>query len=190
MENLFARFSIDISGINNLEFLDTANLTAIIGSVLSSVVKALGNAAFAILLFVFMLLEATNFPSKLKPGFEVNDPRFARLIDFNNDIREYAQNADLIIHECFITVDLLMKKFGFSRENAINVGTKVHTSPEARGMVLEETQPRHAIVYHFFHDIESAPAVQKAIRSTYDGSLTLAKDLMVCNVTPEEITTR
>ena len=77
-----------MSGINNLEFLDTANLTAIIGSVLSSVGKALGNAAFAILLFVFMLLEATNFPSKLKSGFEVKDPRFARLIDFNNDIRE------------------------------------------------------------------------------------------------------
>lgn len=103
---------------------------------------------------------------------------------------EYAQNADLIIHECFITIDLLMKKFGFSRENAINVGTKVHTSPEACGMVFKETKPRHAIAFHFFHDIEAAPAVQKALRSVYDGPLTLAKDLMVWNVTPDKITTR
>jgi len=49
---------------------------------------------------------------------------------------------------------------------------------------------RNAIAYHFFHDIETAPAVHKALRSVYDGSLTLAKYLVVWNITPDEITTR
>ena len=108
----------------------------------------------------------------------------------NKYFLEYAKGADVLIHESFITIEMLLSKFGFSRQNAINVGTKVHTSPEACGKIFAEMRPRHAIAYHFFNDIESAPAVYNAIRSTYDGPLSLAKDLMVWNVTPEAIVHR
>ncbi len=103
---------------------------------------------------------------------------------------EYAKNADLIIHECFITVDLLMEKFGFDRENAIAVGTQVHTSPEACGKVFSLVEPRHAIAYHFYNDFETDPPVYLGLRTHYKGPLSLAKDLMVWNVTAEDIVVR
>jgi ribonuclease Z len=103
---------------------------------------------------------------------------------------EYAKDADLIIHECFITVELLMEKFGFSRENAIQVGTQVHTSPEACGKVFSLVNPRHAIAYHFYNDFETDPPVYLGLRKYYKGELSLAKDLMVWNVTKDNIVVR
>jgi ribonuclease Z len=108
----------------------------------------------------------------------------------NDFILEYAKDADVIVHECFITVELLQRKFGFSRENAINVGTKIHTSPQACGRIFALANPRHAISYHFFSDIETNEAVYNELRKTYDGPLSLAKDLMVWNITPEQVRQR
>lgn len=108
----------------------------------------------------------------------------------NKWYKEYAQGADLAIHECFITVQLLQDRFGFSRQNAINVGTKVHTSPMAFGAVMAEVQPRMAVAYHFYNDFEVAPQVFSEIRTTYDGPLSLAKDFMVWNITKDDIRVR
>jgi len=44
---------------------------------------------------------------------------------------EYAKNADLSIHECFIAVPSLVEKFKFTPQTALAVGTQVHTAPEA-----------------------------------------------------------
>ena len=52
------------------------------------------------------------------------------------------------------------------------------------------TKPRLAVAYHFQNDFDTAPVVEEAIRSTYDGPLDLATDFMVWNVTKEAITTR
>ena len=103
---------------------------------------------------------------------------------------ENSQNADLLIHESFITVDALMEKQGFSRELAINVGTQVHTSPGHCGEVFNLTKPRLAVAYHFFNDWDTAPDVQNEIQKTYDGPFVLANDYMVFNVTKEHIKAR
>jgi ribonuclease Z len=47
-----------------------------------------------------------------------------------------------------------------------------------------------AIAYHFFNDFNTAPGVLSEIRSTYDGPLTLAQDMLVWNVTKEDIRVR
>ena len=52
------------------------------------------------------------------------------------------------------------------------------------------TKVRHAVCYHFQNDHDTAPAVEHAIRETYDGPLDLAQDFMVWNVTKEQIRTR
>jgi ribonuclease Z len=44
---------------------------------------------------------------------------------------EYAKNADLAIHECFVTVPDMISKFKFTPQGALSVGTQIHTSPEA-----------------------------------------------------------
>ena len=104
--------------------------------------------------------------------------------------KEYATGADLLIHECFITVDLLMHKFGFSKEMAVSVGTHVHTAPEQAGVVFSETKPKLAVAYHFFNDYETIAEVGSHIRKTYQGPLSLAKDLRVYNITPDGIVER
>ena len=103
---------------------------------------------------------------------------------------EYAQNADLVVHECFIAVPDLVAKMGFTPESALLVGTQVHTAPEAFGKVMSAVKPRMAVAYHFFKDYDTTPAVWDRIRKTYNGPLSLAEDFMVWNVTKDDIRVR
>jgi ribonuclease Z len=103
---------------------------------------------------------------------------------------EYAKDADLVIHECFIAVPDLVNKMRFSPESALLVGTQVHTAPEAFGKVMSAVKPRMAVAYHFFKDFDTTAAVYERIRKTYDGPLSLAEDYMVWNVTKDNIRVR
>jgi len=103
---------------------------------------------------------------------------------------EYAKDADLSIHECFVAVPSLIEKFKFTPQTALAVGTQIHTSPEAFGKVMSLTQPRMAVAYHFFKDFDTTAAINDRIRSTYDGPLSLAEDFMVWNVTKDDIRVR
>ncbi|MGI9330811.1 MAG: guanitoxin biosynthesis MBL fold metallo-hydrolase GntH [Gammaproteobacteria bacterium] len=103
---------------------------------------------------------------------------------------KYAGDADLAIHECFIAVPDLATKFGFSVSTALEVGTQIHTAPEAFGKVMSLVKPRMAVAYHFFNDPDTAPAILEGVRSTYDGPLTLAEDYMVWNVTKDNVRMR
>ncbi len=125
-------------------------------------------------------------------SLEWNDLKFVFGSDTypNKWFVEYAQDADLVIHECFIAVPDLVAKMKFSPESALQVGTQVHTAPEAFGKVMSEVKPRMAVAYHFFKDYDTAAAVHDRIRKTYDGPLSLAEDFMVWNVTKDDIRTR
>jgi ribonuclease Z len=125
-------------------------------------------------------------------GLEWNGLKFIFSSDTypNSWFIEYAQDADLAIHECFIAVPDLVNKMRFTPESALQVGTQVHTAPEAFGKVMSAIKPRMAVAYHFFKDFDTAPAVYERIRTTYDGPLDLAEDFMVWNVTKDEIRTR
>jgi ribonuclease Z len=103
---------------------------------------------------------------------------------------EYAKDADLAIHECFVAVPDLVKKMRFTPEQALLVGTQIHTAPEAFGKVMSEIQPRMAVAYHFFKDFDTTAQVNDRIRTTYDGPLSLAEDFMVWNITKDEIRVR
>lgn len=103
---------------------------------------------------------------------------------------EYAQNADLAIHECFIAVPDLVNKMRFTPESALQVGTQVHTAPEAFGKMMSVVKPRMAVAYHFFNDFDTSTAVYERIRKTYDGPLSLANDFMVWNVTKDKVRVR
>jgi ribonuclease Z len=108
----------------------------------------------------------------------------------NKWFNEYAKNADIVIHECFVTVDDLINRMNFPVERALLVGAQVHTPPEAFGKVMSIVKPRMAVAYHFINDFDTAPNIQDGIRKTYDGPLTLAKDMLVWNVTKENIKVR
>ncbi len=108
----------------------------------------------------------------------------------NKNYMKYAKGADLAIHECFIPVNLLVEKFGFAKDTAVNVGTRIHTSPSAWASVMKEVRPKLGVAYHFYMDPETAPLVYREILKIYDGPISLAKDLMVYNIKKDSIKVR
>ena len=108
----------------------------------------------------------------------------------NKWFNKYAKNADIVVHECFVSIDDLVNRMNFPVERALLVGAQVHTPPEAFGKVMSIVKPRMAVAYHFINDFDTAPNVLEGIRTTYDGPLTLAKDMLVWNVTKDEIKVR
>jgi len=103
---------------------------------------------------------------------------------------KYANDADLAIHECFVAVPDLVKKMRFTPEQALVVGTQIHTAPEAFGKLMSKIQPRMAVAYHFFKDFDTTAEINDRIRTTYDGPLSLAEDFMVWNITKDDIRVR
>ncbi|MBW2162208.1 MAG: MBL fold metallo-hydrolase [Deltaproteobacteria bacterium] len=103
---------------------------------------------------------------------------------------EHANGADIVIHETFGTIRQNIDLQGWDRANSALVSSRVHTPPAAAGKVFSMVEPRMAIAYHFFNDENTWQDMYDEIRSTYDGPLTLAKDLLVWNVTDDEIKVR
>ncbi len=103
---------------------------------------------------------------------------------------QYAKDADLVVHECFVAVPDLVKKMGFTPEQALIVGTQIHTAPEAFGKLMNVIKPRMAVAYHFFKDFDTTAQVNDRVRTTYDGPLSLAEDFMVWNITKDDIRVR
>ena len=63
-----------------------------------------------------------------------------------------------------------------------------HTSGQSFGKIMSTISPRHAVGYHTYEEL--LPSVRAGIRETYDGPLSLAVDMMVWNITRDEITER
>ena len=103
---------------------------------------------------------------------------------------EYAKDADIVVHECFVAVPDLVRKMGFTPEQALVVGTQIHTAPEAFGKIMTEIKPRMAVAYHFFKDFDTTSEINDRIRTTYEGPLSLAEDFMVWNITKDGIKVR
>ncbi len=108
----------------------------------------------------------------------------------NNWWLKHAKGADLAIHECFATPDILTTKQKFPVGDSLNVGTQVHTSPAMFGKVMSDIKPRMAVGYHFFNDFDTLPQMTAEVRKTYDGPLSMAVDYMVWNVTKDDIRVR
>jgi ribonuclease Z len=101
-----------------------------------------------------------------------------------------AKDADLVIHESFNTVPQLMERSGYTEKMARGIGTMAHSAPDETGYVLDQVKPRLAVIYHFFNDFDTAFEMERAVRKHYQGRLALAQDLMVINVTPDDIRVR
>ena len=103
---------------------------------------------------------------------------------------KFAKGADIASHEAFLPPKALAEYFGWSLAQATYVSTRIHTEPQAFGKVMSTLQPRMAVGYHSVQSPENNAAITDGIRATYDGPLTLARDLMVINVTKNDIVVR
>ena len=108
----------------------------------------------------------------------------------NRWFMEEGQNADILIHECYFTVNQLIHKKGDSPERAHRVGTLYHTPPISCGKIFAELAPRIAVPYHTFTDFDIAPEAIADMRKSYSGRMTLADDMMVWNITKGEVVVR
>jgi len=103
---------------------------------------------------------------------------------------KYAAGADIASHEAFLPPKALAKYFGWDMTLATFVSTRIHTEPQAFGKVMSAVKPRLAVGYHSVQSPENNAAIMDGVRATYDGPLALARDLMVINVTKDNITVR
>ena len=104
--------------------------------------------------------------------------------------KKYAQNADLVIHETMPMPEDMVKFYNQPPERAIRATCGFHTCPPAFGKVMSEIQPRHAVAFHWFNEEGTRYNQYEGIRSTYDGPLSMATDMMVWNITKDEIVER
>ena len=108
----------------------------------------------------------------------------------NNWFIDYAKDADIVIHEAFLTAEQLRKYYNQPPSRSVMMNTVIHTSAQAFGKVMSMLEPKHAIAYHFFNEEGTRYDIYEGIRETYDGPLSMADDMMVWNLTRDGITER
>ena len=103
---------------------------------------------------------------------------------------EYSKGADVASHECFLPPQALAEYYGWSLDVATIVSTRAHTEPVAFGKIMAELKPRIAVGYHSVQSPANNAAIMDEVRRVYDGPLALARDLMVINVSKDDLVVR
>ncbi len=103
---------------------------------------------------------------------------------------QYAKGADLVIHEAFMGPEQFVKFYIQPPGLAWRVCCAFHTSGPAFGKVMSEIKPGRAVAFHFLNEEATRYALYEEIRSTYDGPLSMATDMMVWNITKKGVTER
>ncbi len=103
---------------------------------------------------------------------------------------EYAKDADMVIHESMPMPGDMVKFYNQPPERGLRASCGFHTCPPAFGKVMSIVKPRLAVMFHWFNEEGTRYNQYDGVRQTYDGPLSLASDLMVWNITEDEITER
>jgi ribonuclease Z len=105
---------------------------------------------------------------------------------------EHATNADLVIHEAFNPPGIFATFGNQPAQLAWRACCEFHTSGPAFGKIMSTIEPRHAVAYHALLDkgTQQYHLYYDGIRATYDGPLSVATDMMVWNITRDEIKER
>ena len=101
---------------------------------------------------------------------------------------EHTKDADFVIHEAFANPANYTRLMGQPPQLSWRMCCEFHTSGQSFGKIMSTIKPRHAVGYHTYEEL--LPSVRAGVRETYDGPLSLAVDMMVWNITRDEITER
>lgn len=102
---------------------------------------------------------------------------------------EQAEGVDVFMHESFLDAESLAKSVSVPLNVARNIAS-VHTTPDKLGKLFDIAKPKLGVGYHYTLSDEVVDLFFKNLGKTYDGPVVLAQDLMVINITPEQIVTR
>lgn len=102
---------------------------------------------------------------------------------------EQAKGVDVFLHELFIDAPTFSQKNNMPLKIAENVVDE-HTTADMLGRVFSIAKPKLGVGTHFFTNDYTIDPAFAGIGSTYNGPVVIAQDLMVINVTSEQIVTR
>jgi ribonuclease Z len=102
---------------------------------------------------------------------------------------EQAKGVDVFLHELFIDAPTFSEKGNMPLKIAESVVDE-HTSADMLGRVFSIAKPKLGVGTHYFTNEYTIDRAFSGIASTYSGPVVIAQDLMVINVTPEQIVTR
>ncbi|SEB51883.1 ribonuclease Z [Tenacibaculum sp. MAR_2009_124] len=134
-------------------------------------------------------------PGAVSFSLEWNDLKFVFSGDtapLEGDLERFKVNflnADILIHECFTPAITHFDSDGAISEVQHEIH-EYHTSPEDYGKLMCEYDPKHAVAYHFYNDFDTSLDTYNRVRENYKGRLTLAKDLLVWNITKDRTIVR
>jgi ribonuclease Z len=105
---------------------------------------------------------------------------------------KYGKDADVVIHEAFNPPGIFATFGNQPAQLAWRACCEFHTSGPSFGKIMSTIKPRHAIAYHALLDkgTQQYNIYYDSIRQTYDGPLSIATDMMVWNVTKDEVKER
>jgi AI-2 transport protein TqsA len=92
----FERIGLEISDEVLLEYFDPGAIMRIVGKTLTRLGGVLTNAFFILLTVIFMLLEASSFPDKLRVILGPSNPTLANFEKITNDVKGYMARKTLV----------------------------------------------------------------------------------------------
>lgn len=105
-------------------------------------------------------------------------------------VAEQSEGVDVFIHESFISAEAFAEKNNVTMEIAKNVVDGAHTTPDTLGQLFDIAKPVLGVATHYSLDDDLIDPFFEEIATTYNGPVALAQDMMVINVTPEQIVSR
>ena len=108
----------------------------------------------------------------------------------NQFMVENGQGVDLLIHETFLTAEIMANKTGMTLPVAENVVYGVHTPPRSAGMIFNLTEPKLPVMYHAFVNDDTIGPIFDDLRGNYQGPVVLAQDLTTFNMKDDYIIVR
>lgn len=103
---------------------------------------------------------------------------------------ERCKGVDVFAHEMFLDAETFAKKNSLPVQVARNIADKAHTSPAYLGKVFSIAQPRLGVATHFFLNDDTVDPAMVDLEKHYSNPVVIAQDLMVINVTQNQILIR
>lgn len=105
-------------------------------------------------------------------------------------VAHQSEGVDVFIHESFISPEAFAKKNNVTMQIAENIVDGAHTTPDTLGQLFDIAKPVLGVATHYSLDDDLIDPFFREIAATYNGPVALAQDMMVINVTTEQIVTR
>jgi len=102
---------------------------------------------------------------------------------------EQSKGVDVFVHELFIDATTFAEKNNMPLQVAENVVNE-HTSPSKLGEVFSIAKPVLGVGTHYFTNDDTIDPAFQGLKSTYDGPVIIGQDLLVINVTRDQIVCR